>query len=245
MGNVENYILKLETLQSIPDREITAPHHIPVDVYIQETDILYRWSLEDKEALLAAGLSWEVVEDIPIRLGALIEADARWYVRRTEGREAERKWSERVPAAIALKNRLSRDFRYAYRGMDPLLKPLALMAKGRSHEHMVQTLNNLAVMGRGNPDRLAAINFDMSLLNDAAEMSSEMGRLLARAGVSRLEPDPVKKIRDQAYTHLKEAVDIVRLCGQYCFSQKSPRFRGYISPHLRKYRQRKKNKKTT
>ena len=54
----------------------------------------------------------------------------------------------------------------------------------------------------------------------------------------------VKKIRDQAYTHVKEAVDEICNCGQFLFRDDKERFRGYCSAHLRdKYLKRKREAK--
>jgi len=43
-------------------------------------------------------------------------------------------------------------------------------------------------------------------------------------------------VRDQAYTHLKQAVDAVRACGQYLFWRNDERLKGYASRYLRKVR---------
>ncbi|MGD2086544.1 MAG: hypothetical protein PVH61_10205 [Candidatus Aminicenantes bacterium] len=60
-----------------------------------------------------------------------------------------------------------------------------------------------------------------------------------------MEYSKAKKIRDQAYTHLKEAVDEIRLFGQYVFRQNKDRFIGYRSNYIRqlKSKQRRKTKK--
>jgi len=47
-----------------------------------------------------------------------------------------------------------------------------------------------------------------------------------------------KKIRDQAFTHLKEAVDYIREYGRYVFWRNPARLKGYRSDHLRRYKKR-------
>ncbi|MCP5048172.1 MAG: hypothetical protein GY940_13455 [bacterium] len=240
MNNREKYQLKLEAIRSVPSGEIKAPHHIPVDTYIRESEVLHRWCQSDKEALTAGGLSWELVEDLPLRIGALIEADALWYVRRTKGRETDREWAKRSPAAYKLLRRLLKSFRFAFREHDLLLKAVREVAGKRGHPAMVQDLSNLAALGRKHSPLLEAVGFDLSLLDDASRTSDEMGKLLADTAAGRLETDQTKKIRDQAYTYLKTAVDRVREYGKYVFDRGTPRYNGYVSLHLRKYRQRKK-----
>lgn len=54
---------------------ITA-NHIPVDAYIQETKILHECAMRDIDVLASTGLSRTLVEDLPVRVGALVEAES-------------------------------------------------------------------------------------------------------------------------------------------------------------------------
>jgi hypothetical protein len=74
MSNVEEYNTKLEVITAIPDDQIKTPNQIPVGIYIQEAEDLYKWCLPHKDELTVKGLDWTVVEDLPIRCGALSEA---------------------------------------------------------------------------------------------------------------------------------------------------------------------------
>ena len=51
-----------------------------------------------------------------------------------------------------------------------------------------------------------------------------------------------KKIRHQAFTHLKEAVDLIYDYGKYVFWKDSARLKGYRSNHLRMKRMRWKRR---
>ncbi len=82
---------------------------------------------------------------------------------------------------------------------------------------MIQDLNNLSVLGRDYAGPLSAINFDVVILDEAAAPVGEMSDLLGAATNERADSAGAKKIRDQAHTHLKEAVDEVRDFGQYVF----------------------------
>lgn len=245
MGNREDYEKKPEVISSIEDNQINSPHHIPVDVYIQEADTLYHWVQEDKEVLTAVGLSWEFVEDLPIRCGVLIEAEALWHTQKNTREKSSQKWKNLSPLAYDLRNRLLTDFRFAFRKHPDLLNTIKGISKGNSLSKMIQSLNDLSVLGKENHQLLEAINFDMSLLEKAAKTSREMALLLAETCASRMKHSKTKKIRDQAYTHLKEAVDEIRLCGQYVFRQNKDRFIGYRSNYIRqiKSKQRRKTKK--
>jgi hypothetical protein len=232
MGAGEDYEMKLEVITAIEDSGIKTPHHIPVDVYIQEADTLYHWCQADKEVLTAVGLSWELVEDLPIRIGALTRAESLWYVQRNTRDEAAGKWAEKSPLAYDLRNRVLKAFRFAFRRHPDFLTKLRAIARAKGHPGLIQGLNDLAVLGRDHPDLLKAINLDMSLPDKAAQAADEMAALLAEVTASKAEYSKTKKIRDQAYTHLKAAVDEIREYGQYVFRQNRERFNGYRSYYV-------------
>ena len=75
MSNRDDYEKKLEVIKGIDNDRLKAPHHIPVEVYIQEAKIVHEWAMNDIEALISIGLSRELLEDLPIRIGALTQAE--------------------------------------------------------------------------------------------------------------------------------------------------------------------------
>ena len=240
MSKEEDYNLKLQVIKAIGPDSIKTPSGIPVEIYIQEAEILYQWCQADKEALVAAGVDWSMVEDILVRCGALANAEALWMKERFGKEESRRKWSQEYPLAYKLRNDLVHHFRYAFRKDGPLSGRVDAIADGTGHADMIQDLINLSVLGKANPELLAKINFDMSLLDQASQMSDQLSPLWAMAIGERMEYSENKIIRDQAYTHLKEAVDEVRDCGQYIFWHNDLRLRGYRSPYLRKVRNKDK-----
>ena len=242
MGNREDYKKKLDTRSNIANSQIKTPHHIPVDVYIQEADTLYHWVQMDKEALIAVGLSWELVEDIPNRCKALIEAEARWKSQRKTRGRSSRSWDNLSHLAYDLRKKLLSDFRFAFRKQPDLMITVRGISRGESQPKIIQDLNDLSLLGKANPRLLEVINFDMSLLDKAAETSREMAVLLADINLYKRKRSEAKRIRDQAYTHLKEAVDEIRLTGQYVFRQNKDRFVGYRSKHIRQLTIKQKGK---
>jgi hypothetical protein len=104
------------------------------------------------------------------------------------------------------------------------LSILRAIAKARGQPGLIQGLNDLAVIGNDNPD--------MSLPDKAAHTADEMAALLAEVTASKAEYSKTKKIRDQAYTHLKAVVDEIREYGQYVFRQNKERFNGYRSYYV-------------
>ena len=58
-------------------------------MYLQEAENLYHWCLEDKEALTDKNIDWSMVEDLPVRCGALREAQSRWITTRFSHEEID------------------------------------------------------------------------------------------------------------------------------------------------------------
>jgi hypothetical protein len=242
VNDKENYDKKLEEIKAIQEDQVKKPNNIPVDVYIQEAKNLYQWCQDDKETLTDLGLNWEFVTDLPACAGALAEAESRWNKQGFAGKESAKKWQKESPIAYDLRDEIMQCFRFAFRKNDKLLRKVAYIAERKGHAHMIQGLNDLAVLGKANPMLLKKINFDMTLLDRAAETSKRMAPLLAETNTERNEGSDSKNIRDRAYTHLKEAVDEIYEHGQFAFRQDDERRRGYRSNYMHERRKRYEGK---
>ena len=239
MSKDESLNLKLDVIKAIPP-ETLKNRRIPVDKYIQEASDLHHWCQADKDALVAAGIDWTRVDDLPVRIGALSAAQAIWITEYNNKEEAQKQWGLQSPAAFKLRDQIVHHFRYAYRDDPDLYGRVKAIDNGGGNAEMIQDLQELYTLGKSNPDLLIAINFDMSLLDQAAALSEQLSPLLSIATGGRLGYSESKRLRDQAYTHLKEVVDEVRKCGQYLFWQNADRLKGYKSSYLQKSRTKKK-----
>ena len=207
-------------------------------IYIQEAEHLYEWCLEDKDELTAKGLDWTLVEDLPVRCGALSEAESIWGKERYTREEAEKLWVLESPKGYDLKNEIAHHFYYAFQDDTTLIGRVNKFLEGSSHADMIQCLNDFSVLGRDKHELLSSIGFDLTLLDLAAQKSDELRSLYSAAYRDRQDFSEVKKIRDQAFTHVKEAVDLIRKCGQYVFWRNPARVKGYRSDYLRRLRRR-------
>lgn len=173
---------------------------------------------------------------------ALTEAQAEWNKEWVGRKEVSKEWDSVSSFAYELRDRLQVNFRFAFRGYPKLLQNLQSNPQRKNHPTMIQDLNDLAVLGRMNQPLLAAIGFDMALLDRAAQLSADLSGLLAKTTISRVKLSESKKIRDQAYTYLKTAVDQIRRTGQFVFRGDKKHCIVYISDHLLQTRQRQKRK---
>jgi hypothetical protein len=242
MSNVEEYNMKLEVITAITDDQIKTPNQIPVGIYIQEAETLYKWCQDDKEELTAKGLDWAVVEDLPIRCGAFSEAESKWSRVQVLRSEDEKIWMRETHDGYDLRNVLVHHFRYAFRDDPSLMESVKEIADRITHDGMIQGLRDLSVLGINNMDLLTKIGFDLTLLDLAAKKAKELDAKYAAASFDREDYLEAKKIRHQAFTHLKEAVDMIRQCGQFVFWRNDARLKGYRSDHLRMKRMRWKRR---
>ena len=238
MSNIEEYNNKIEVIIAIPGDQIKVPNSIPVKTYIQEAEALYAWCQADKDTLMARGLDWTVVEDLPARCGALRRAQSNWKDERFSREEAEKIWMQESIKGYALKDELVHHFYYAFRDDTTLMGKVNDISEDGTHDGMIQGLNNLHAMGMSNQALLTNIGFDLTLLDLALQKSDELASMYAEAFRDREDYSEVKRIRDQAFTHLKEAVDKIRQCGQYVFWRNAARVKGYRSNYLRRLRRR-------
>ena len=238
MGTLEDYQAKMPEFSAITMEDITTHLNIPVEIYLHEAEVLYQWTQQDKDILTGIGLDWTIVEDIPIRTGALREASSRWIAQRFTKQETGKLWQEKSLLLFQMRKDLLQEFRFAYRKNEYILGRINAIAGSQSYAALIQDLNDLSVLGKNNPDELTLIKYDMTKLNQAAQLADELATLLAEATVEG-DYSETKKIRDQAFTYLKIAVDELCEYGQYAFRNNEERKKGYSSAYLRRIRRKR------
>lgn len=235
MANKEDYQTKLDAINAIPNNQIQVPV-MPIDIYLQEAEDTHQWSSNDAAELATVGITREMIDDIPVRAGALREAQSIWAKDRYAQEDAQIQWKIQSPLAFDLRNELLHIFYFAFRKDEVLLNRVRKIAEGDSNADMIQDLNDLAVLGKANIDTLKAVGAKPALLDDAATKADEMASLLATANGDRAEQSEAKTIRDKAFTHLKQLVDEVREAGKFLFWRNPDRYKGYVSNYRKKHR---------
>jgi len=221
------------SIEAIKPAEVKEPN-MPVDVAVQEAEDLYQWCLQDKELLEKAGLDWQYVTELPARAGACRYAQAIWQRDFQTMEEAGEEWKERSGDAFELRNVLVHHFFHAFRKHPDLVNKVRVIAEGGSNADMIQDLKDLYHLGIANKPLLDAISFDWNELEKAREWSDTLAVVLAKANGERFETADSKVLRDRAYTYMKQAVDEIRLHGQYVFWRNDERRRGYTSRYNKK-----------
>ena len=237
MASSDDYQAKIAEIEAIPDDDLKSAS-MPVDVFLQELENSYKWVQEDKDRLIAAGLDWNLVDDLPLRAGALREAQSLWFRARFAREESEKEWKTKAPEAYDLRDTLLHDFHFAFRNEPNLAKRASAIAGGSGHADMIQDLNDLALLGKKHLEELTKIGFDITLLDKAAVTSDEMASLLSSVTTDRADQSAERIIRDKAFVYAKQAIDEIRACGQYLFWRDDERLKGYVSHYLRSRRKK-------
>jgi len=229
----EQFELKKDAISAIQEKDVMSPN-MPVDTALQEAEDLYVWCQPDKDLLVKAGLDWALVEDMPAATGACRYIQSQWQKEYMSLEEAQKEWGLKSPGAYELRDGILHDFYHAFYNFPDLYSRTQKIAEGNTHADMIQDLSDMAALGLANTQALQAISFDLTLLDKAETLSSQMAELLANANGKKLENNKLCLLRDKAYTYLKRIVDEIRRNGQYIFWKDEQRYKGYLSIYYKK-----------
>jgi hypothetical protein len=240
----EHLIACLDKIKAITSEETLNPS-LPINAFLQESEDLFHWTLEDLPLLINIGLSEEKRLGLNVRTGACRETQSLWNKDRRTTKEAEKQWLTISPLAYDLRDEMIHKFRFAFRNDPKILGRVSDIAKGTGHPDMIQDLNDLAVLGKKYENLLTPIAFDLTLLDRAAETSANCADVLAIANGSKQKGNEARVLRDQAYTYLKQSVDEFRAAGKYLFWKNEQRLKGYSSDYWRRKNALKSKEETS
>jgi len=243
MSNLEDYNKKIDVIKNITDDQIKTPGSIPLGIYIQEAEDLSHWCQDDKEELMTKGVDWTVVEDLPDRTDVLRYAESNWTFQQSQRMISAGTRLQEVSKGYDLRNDLVHHFRYAFRDDSSLILRVNEISKRVTRKGMIKGLRDLSVLGRSNRDLLTKIGFDLALLDMARIKADDLEAKYKNGSWDRESYLEAKKFRNQAFTHLKEAVDYIREYGRYVFWRNAGRLKGYRSNYLRRIRLRNTRRK--
>lgn len=228
-----NYEKVKAEIEAIPKESVLTPS-MPVDKFAQECDNLVTIAMQDKEKLQAKGMDVSLIDELVPRTKALRYIEAQWIKEYRNRGNVEKEWRKNSEKAFDMRDTIQHDFLFAYRNIPELKAKVDIIADGAGNADMIQDLMNYSVFGKNYPEPLNAINFDMSILDEAQALSIHSAQLLSKANGARDDINEIKVLRDKAYTHLKEVVDKVRDYGKYVFWRDPDRVIKYTSDYRRK-----------
>lgn len=236
MSDQQDLLDLLPEIKAVPQEQIKQCD-MPIGIYLQEAENLHTRAAADLSFLSTAGMTTELLDKLLPRIGALRTAQGNWEELNTVLDDALEDWKAEWPAFVEFRDDLIDNMDFAYRNDEALLNKIRLIKEGSSHADTIQDMANLSVLGKANTPPLEAINFDLSLLDQAAEKADRMSGLLGAVNGEMYVDDTFKVVRDQAFTFLKEVVDEIRNYGRFVFRKNKNHVKSYSSKYNRdKYR---------
>jgi hypothetical protein len=210
-------------------REKAGRTTIPVTVAIQEAEDLYVWCMKDREVLVRSGLDWKLVDDLPRKIDALRETQAKWQAEFDYHKGYKSEWKHALNGALALRNELVHVFFHAFYKNEKEYAKVREIKKGNTNAHMIQNLIDLATFGMDHTNELKAVGFDLNLLKTARARSFEIAEILAKAINAGMESNSTLELRNVSYHQLQAEVKEIRRIGQYVHWRNDAMLKGYTS----------------
>lgn len=152
-------------------------------------------------------------------------------------------WDEKSPAAHLLRQNLVRSLKFAFASNKAAAAKVSKLGDKTSNAAMIQALRDISVFGKEHIELLRNTSFDITMLDTAAVMSREMASLLGAVNSRRAYCSDSLKIRNQAFTYLKEAVTELKRHAAFVLWKEPARLKGYASDYNRKRRIKNKSQK--
>ena len=217
-----------DRILAVPEAEIKLPNQ-PIDDCTAMAETLAKEALEDKDALVNAGLDGTKIDELTTLSGALRFCQANWMSEYRAQQEAQKEWLAKSPEAYQLRDEMLHHFSFAYRNEKEVKPKVSRIKEGSSHADMIQDLVELAILGEKYPEPLAKVNYDVSLNEKAMATSRSMSELLATANGDKDERSESKLLRDRAYTLLTNHMSTIREYGRYVFWKNEERKEKYAA----------------
>lgn len=130
-----------ELVMEIPVEQIVQPT-IPVKITIGEAADLLGYATNDKEALIAKGLTEEMLTDLGLRSRFLKEKQGDWVAVYQSSLSNTKEWNEKLEEAKLLDRELEHDFQFAFRKNTKALQVLKITLDGEGSSDLMQDLSN-------------------------------------------------------------------------------------------------------
>lgn len=237
MSNSDFSPEELDMLHAIPVNEVKYPS-MPIAVYIQEAYDLYTFSKDHLPQLLAAGLSPGLHESLAARVDLCIKAQSAWASdQATNPAKAELEEARQFMAELI------RLYRYGLRQQPQHLKRIRRIANQRSNAALFQNLLTMAIIGEEDRELFLPPGLDPALPARARYLSDYLPALYAEYTNKQKSKSDSRRLRDRAFTLLKQAVDELRICGRYLFADNPRLYKGYCSDFMKKKASKQKKRR--
>lgn len=226
MISTEMLQAEMQIAMAIDATDVLLPH-MPIKDFLQEAGDLIEVCKADLDELQKVNINVETISRLEPAIELLRDYQTQWMDERKDMEEAREEWNKIYPEALSLKKDLLETMRFVFRDNAQQQSRISEITAGRDYADTIQDLHDLAYMGKKDIRPFNAINYDISLFDQADAMSNELMLLLGRMNGNADDDSQIKFLRDKAYTNLKTIVDYARRYGKYVFRNDPERSANY------------------
>lgn len=212
----------LPAISSIPD-EKTVTNSMPIDEAVAEAERVGALIKQFNAILRNTGIQAVYLDTLAKRIGAFVWSAAVVQSLVETETTATTEWNTRKSEGVEVRRVLIRSFQYAFRNNPELLESVQLIIDGKGNRDLLLDLLSCSKLGKSNIDLLSKINADVTLLDRAATLYTELSDIFARMTIDPVKHKKAESIYNKAWTYLKEAMDEIYVAGRYAFDESDER----------------------
>lgn len=211
------------------EKEAVRSLDMPEEEAINEAHTLHEAVLRDDAALRAKGCPAEFIDSLPGRINLFAYLTNYMLLKLHDDESIQQSWIGEKKKGYALRKEILRAYEVAYRKEELRLDQLSKIKRGRGDTDMIVDLLSLKEMGVTYPNQLNAVNFDMTVLEDAVTLSAQLSALLGKCNIAPDEEKELREVRNRAYTWLHEAMEEIRTFGRWIHADDEEKHKDYVS----------------
>lgn len=209
-------------ISSIPD-EKTITNSMPNDETAAEAERVGALVKQFNAILRNTGIQAEYLDTLAKRIGAFVWSAAVVESLVATETTATTEWNARKPEGVEIRRVLIRTFQYAFRNNQELLESVQLIIEGKGNRDLLLDILSCSKLGKSNIDLLTKVNADVTLLEKAATLYTELSDIFARMTIDPAAQKKAASIYNKAWTYLKEALDEIYEAGRFAFDESDGR----------------------
>lgn len=203
-------------------QNIVYPGSPPIN-FATEVESILEQARYDKQALLALGMDWQLVQGIPPLLENYKESQRNWKAElNVDTNSAKHKWRIEEKKLIKIRQQLVEKLRFAFRHNKELLALIPPHSEGYGQMDQIKYVLRLCRLGKDNQDNLLAINYDMNNLDQIIQTAKSLLPLCSASIEIWNGKSKIKKTRDEAFARLRESVMVLQEYGRHLHCNNKP-----------------------
>lgn len=222
------YDATLPEVRAMSDGSIEK-NNKPIDKLILEAAGMLLAYYENRSRFLENKFPLDESEKMDRRIGACRIAQSLYGVHAKADEGTKKRWSQKHDEAVKLKATFNKYIRFACVEFELSNTAIKKIADGSGTADLIQDLSDVSILAGEMKEYLDTINFDLTLIDTASTLASELGALKNAAERDRSE---AKVIRDKIVTLLIQSITKVRRWAHLIFEENSlelPRFYNTIT----------------